>query len=73
MLIKTLVFALPEYFQKGNPMRNHYVSTFTRGFLNRRLMGCPLHIFYRQLDFSYEPGVANEILENKPKSCSAVA
>ena len=23
-----------------------------------------LHIFYRQLDFSSEPGVANEILEN---------
>ena len=27
-----------------------------------------LHIFYGQLDFSSEPGVANEILENEPKS-----
>ena len=28
-----------------------------------------LHIFfYRQLDFSSEPGVANEIFENEPKS-----
>ena len=25
--------------------------------------------FYRQLDFSSEPGVANEILENEAKSC----
>ena len=33
-----------------------------------------LHIFlYRQLDFSSEPGVANEILENEPKSCLSVA
>ena len=29
--------------------------------------------FYRQLDFSSEPGVANEILENEPKSCLKVA
>ena len=29
--------------------------------------------FYRQLDFPSEPGVANEILENEPKSCLAVA
>ena len=28
-----------------------------------------LHIFYRQIDFPSEPGVANEILENKPKCC----
>ena len=28
--------------------------------------------FYRQLDFSSEPGVANEILENEPKSCLTV-
>ena len=29
-----------------------------------------IHIFLdRQLDFSSEPGVANEILENEPKSC----
>ena len=27
-----------------------------------------VHIFYRQLDFLSEPGVANEILENEPKS-----
>ena len=33
-----------------------------------------VHIFlYRQLDFSSEPGVANEILENEPKSCLTVA
>ena len=25
--------------------------------------------FYRQLNFSSEPGVANEILENEPKRC----
>ena len=31
------------------------------------------HSFYRQLDFQSEPGVANEILENEPKSCLAVA
>ena len=30
-------------------------------------------IFYRQLDFPSEPGVANEILVNEPKSCSMVA
>ena len=29
--------------------------------------------FYRQLDFPSEPGVANEILENEPKSCLTVA
>ena len=29
--------------------------------------------FYRQLDFPFEPGVANEILENEPKSCLSVA
>ena len=28
---------------------------------------------YRQLDFSSEPGVANGILENEPKSCLTVA
>ena len=34
----------------------------------------PLYIFfYRQLDFSSQPGVANEILENEPKSCLTVA
>ena len=32
-----------------------------------------MHIFYRQLDFPSEPGVANEILENEPKSCLTVA
>ena len=32
-----------------------------------------LHIFSRQLDFSSEPGVANEILENEPKSCLGLA
>ena len=32
------------------------------------------HIFlHRQLDFPSEPGVSNEILENEPKSCLAVA
>ena len=29
--------------------------------------------FYRQLDFQSEPGVANKISENEPKSCLAVA
>ena len=29
--------------------------------------------FYRQLDFPSEPGIANEILENEPKSSLAVA
>ena len=29
--------------------------------------------FYRQLNFASEPGVANEILENEPKSCLTVA
>ena len=32
-----------------------------------------LHIFYRQLDFPSEPGVANEILKNEAESCLAVA
>ena len=32
-----------------------------------------VHIFYRQLDFWSEPGVANEILEDEPKSCLIVA
>ena len=31
------------------------------------------HFVYRHLDFSSEPGVANEILENEPKSCLTVA
>ena len=30
-------------------------------------------LFYRQLDFPSEPGVANEILENEPKSYLTVA
>ena len=33
----------------------------------------PIHIFYRQLDFSSEPEVANEILENEPKSYLIIA
>ena len=32
-----------------------------------------IHISYRQLDFPSGPGVANEILENDPKSCLTVA
>ena len=32
-----------------------------------------LHLFYRQLDFPSEPGVANEILENDAKNCLTVA
>ena len=32
-----------------------------------------IHFFYRQLDFQSQPGVANEILENEPKSCLTVA
>ena len=31
-----------------------------------------IHIFERQLNFSSEPGVASEILENEPKGCLAV-
>ena len=32
------------------------------------------HIFYyRELHFPSEPGVANEILENEPKTCLTVA
>ena len=31
------------------------------------------YFFYRQLDFSSEPGVAYEILENEPQSCLTVA
>ena len=30
-------------------------------------------IFYRQLNFSSEPRVANEILDNEPKSCLTAA
>ena len=33
---------------------------------------CYYTFFCRQLDFSSEPGVANEILENEPKSCLTV-
>ena len=33
----------------------------------------PVHIFYMQLDFPSEPGVANEIWENEPKRCLTVA
>ena len=32
-----------------------------------------VHLFYRQLDFPSEPGVAKEILENEAKSCLTVA
>ena len=32
-----------------------------------------VHFFYRQNDFSSEPGVAHEILENEPKNCLGVA
>ena len=33
-----------------------------------------IHVFYRQLEFSSEPGIAHEIiLENEPKSCLKVA
>ena len=31
------------------------------------------HFFYMQFYFSSEIGVANEILENEPKSCLTVA
>ena len=30
-------------------------------------------VFYRQFDFPSRPGVANEILQNEPKSCLTVA
>ena len=32
-----------------------------------------LHIFYKQLHFQSQPGVASEILESEAKSCLAVA
>ena len=32
-----------------------------------------IRFFYRQLGFPSEPGGANEILENEPKSCLTVA
>ena len=32
-----------------------------------------IHFFNRQLDFSSETGSANEVLENEPQSCLAVA
>ena len=38
-------------------------------WVNTQLPNNPLHIFYKQLEFSSEPGVANGILENEPKSC----
>ena len=41
--------------------------------LTSALLNFVTHFIYRQLDFSSEPGVANEILENEPKSCLKVA
>ena len=40
-------------------------------FLSEKYFTNQVHafLFYRQLEFSSEPGVANEILENEPKSC----
>ena len=35
----------------------------------RKTNGVNYTLFYRQLDFSSEPGIAKEILENEPKSC----
>ena len=40
---------------------------------NLRSLKMSTHFFYRQLDFSSEPGIVNEILENEPKSCLTVA
>ena len=31
------------------------------------------HLFYRQLDFPFQPGVAHKMLENEPKSCFTIA
>ena len=47
------------------------VASTERWFCCKAL--CRVHIFYRQLDFSSEPGVASEILENEAESCLGVA
>ena len=38
-----------------------------------QLVSLKYTFFYMQLNFQSEPGVANEILENEPKSCLAAA
>ena len=38
-------------------------------YYNTKIIKCRwVHIYYRQLDFSSQPGVAKEILENEPES-----
>ena len=50
------------------------VQVLVASLLLRRHLGWMIKIFfYRQLDFSSELGVANDILENEPKSFLTVA
>ena len=50
-----------------------WIWKFEEYFYQKNVCGKTLHIFYRQLDISSEPEVANEILENEPESCLTVA
>ena len=58
---------------KHQPVTVNYGKNLPQNTLGTIDKEVKIHIFYRQLDFSSEPGVAKEILEKEPKSCLAVA
>ena len=52
---------------------HHIPCCTTTHYIYSHLKQGLLHIFYKQLDFSSQPGVANKILENEPETCLKVA
>ena len=61
----------PPFFRKKKSLAHLFLFIFSQNASH--LTQLSYIFFYRQLDFSSEPGVANEILENEPKSCLTVA
>ena len=55
------------YFSDSSKILSRNPSDFSKSLINDDYT-----FFHRQLDFSSEPGVANKILENEPKSCLTV-
>ena len=59
----------PRETQRDTDLHTN-VNRRSRKLLRHQKFSAHIHIFYSQLDFPSEPGVANEIL---PKSCLTVA
>ena len=78
----TCYYRKPVFFKEASSAFQPWMVHRTKGnyfcysnvfiILSELIVGLYIS-FYRQLDFSSEPGVADKILENEPKSCLTVA